>query len=268
MRKWLRNIRGEHFAFTGKAWLQRQELEDIIRSRGGIPTRGGGKVTSETTVLVRGDSSVWKYGKYGTKEQKASELVRNGAKISVVHDSEFRKLLEHKTPARIVDRIAGEPVEWLTAPRKQQFVRAASIRGPLDREHSALGRVEQSYLRGRLFDGKDQATCSLCGRNLPVGLLIAAHVKPRSECSRSERLDVPNIVFSVCLLGCDALYEQGLLGVSKGGRILVSTTQSCRAIKAVFRGFRGRVCPEWNSERMKYFNWHLRHQFQGSKDIS
>jgi hypothetical protein len=142
------------------------------------------------------------------------------------------------------------------------------MKGPLDREHSVLGRVEQSYLRHILFDGKEHADCSLCGRSLPVGLLIAAHVKPRSECSRRERLDVPNIVFSVCLLGCDAFYERGFLGVGKRGRIVVSTAQSGRAIKAEFRRFRGRTCRDWNKGREEYFNWHLTRRFQGANGPS
>jgi len=54
------------------------------------------------------------------------------------------------------------------------------------------------------------SSCSLCGQLLPVELLVAAHIKPRSECSRRERLDFENIVFGVCVLGCDALYEKGL----------------------------------------------------------
>jgi hypothetical protein len=74
MRKWLRHIRGEHFAFTGKAWLQRHRLVDIVRTRGGRPTGGNGKVTSETTVLVRGDSSAWKYRKYGTNPNNSRFL--------------------------------------------------------------------------------------------------------------------------------------------------------------------------------------------------
>lgn len=267
MKKWLRSIRGEYVAFTGSAWLQRHELEHIVRSRGGIPTGGGGKVTGDTTVLVRGDSSVWKYGKYGTKEQKAAQLVRQGAAISLVHDSEFRKLIEDRRPARTADRIAGEPVEWLALPTKKQFIQVAKIKGPLDREHSVLGRVEQSYLRRILFNGAEHAECWLCSRSLPVSLLIAAHVKPRSECSRRERLDVPNIVFSVCLLGCDALYERGFLGVGRRGRILVSTAQSSRAIKAEFRRFRGRTCKHWE-ERTGYFNYHLTRRFQGANGPS
>lgn len=264
MTSWLRNIRGEHIAFTGKAWLSRHELQRIVRRKGGVPSAGA-EVTGATTVLVRGDSSVWAFGEYGTKERKAAELVRKGQSISLVHDSEFRKLLAGGRPARIADRIAGDPVQWLAMPTKRRFNRAASISGPLDREHTVLGRVEQSYLRHILFGQSGHAGCSLCGRVLPVGLLVAAHIKPRSECSRRERLDVKNIVFGVCLLGCDALYERGLVGVRERGRILVSAAPTSRAVTAALRGLRGRSCDAWNLACAGYFRWHWLRRFQGAQ---
>jgi hypothetical protein len=206
---------------------------------------------------------VWAFGDYGTKEQHAAHLVRNGAPISLVYDSEFRKLLETGRPAQIADWIAGDLVQWLTPTTKRQFMRAASMKGPLDREHTTLGRVEQSYLRQILFRGAELARCSLCGSRLPVGLLIAAHVKPRSECSRIERLDAPNVVFSLCLLGCDALYERGLVGVGEGGKILISAAPSAVLLKAVLKRFKGRACTAWNTATAGYFKWHLISRYQG-----
>ncbi len=264
MRKWLRNIDGEYVAFTGRAWRSRADLQRIVRRKGGIPTAGG-EVTGDTTVLVRGDSSVWAFGEYGAKEQKAARFIKKGAVISLVHDSEFRKLLENGSPARVADRMAGEPVQWLATATKRQFERAARKEGPLDREHTTLGRVEQSYLRHLLFREAEQATCSLCGCRLPVALLVAAHVKPRSECSRRERLDAENIVFSVCLLGCDALYERGLIGVRESGCISTSAAQASPAVNAVLRRFKGRSCKAWNTGTATYFNWHLMRRFEGSQ---
>ena len=37
---------------------------------------------------------------------------------------------------------------------------------------------------GRIvFDGRDIGTCALCGRKLPIELLVVAHLKRRSACS-------------------------------------------------------------------------------------
>jgi hypothetical protein len=261
MRKWLRSVRGEFVAFTGTAWLVRHELRRRVNRKGGIPIHG---IPSITTVLVRGDSSVWKHGDYGTKELDAARLIRKGASISLVYDSEFRKLLERGKPARVADRIAGEPVLWLVPATERQFHQAANKRGPLDQEHTVLGRLEQSYLRHALFGETEHATCSLCGRRLPVTLLIAAHLKPRSDCSRRERLDVESIVSSMCLLGCDVLYERGLIAVGKDGGIRVSTVQSSSTIRDVLRVFRGRRCAAWNATTAGYFEWHLNRRFQGA----
>jgi hypothetical protein len=103
---------------------------------------------------------VWAFGDYGTKEWDAARLIRKGASISLTHDAEFRKLVEQGRRARIADRVAGEPVRWVVPATRREFERAAKIDGPLDREHSVLGRLEQSYLRSRLFKGMEEAICS------------------------------------------------------------------------------------------------------------
>jgi hypothetical protein len=238
----------------------------LVRRKGGITTSG--EVTSATTVLVRGDSSVWAYGDHGTKERAVAQLIRKGASISVIPDTEFRKLLEQRRWARISDRVAGEPILWVASATQRQFKEVAKIEGPLDREHTHRGRVEQSYLRSRLFGTAEEATCSLCGRRLPVNLLVAAHVKPRSECLRRERLDAQNIVASMCLLGCDALYERGLIAVSEGGKIRVTAAHSSRVVKAALRRFREQTCDAWNSSNALYFKWHLQRRFQGPHSAS
>jgi hypothetical protein len=266
MRKWLTSVSDEHIAFTGKAWIRRKTLKRLVCRKGGIVTSGD--VTSATTVLVRGDSSVWAYGDHGTKEKAVAQLIRRGASISVIPDTEFRELLEQGRRARLSDRVAGEPILWVAPATKRQFKEVARIEGPLDREHTHRGRVEQSYLRSLLFGTAEEAPCSLCGRELPVSLLVAAHVKPRSDCSRRERLDAQNIVASMCLLGCDALYERGLVAVSEGGKIQVTAVHSSRALKGALQQFREQTCDAWNSATAPYFKWHMERRFQGAHSSS
>lgn len=253
------SIAGENIAFTGKAWLRRTELQRMVSRLGGTPTPKGA-VTKATTVLVRGES--WAVREYGKKERKAAELVRKGSRIALVHEVEFRKLIEEGRPARVSDHLAGQPFDWLRSVTNKQFRKAAAIAGPLDREHSVRGRVEQSFLRGCLFGDSEEWECSLCGRRLPLGLLVAAHIKPRSDCSRSERLDALNVVFSLCLLGCDALYERGLVAVGPAGRIMVNSVGQTRVVQRVLRQYRGRKCTAWKRTNTQYFYWHLKHRFQ------
>ena len=256
MRKRVMSIKGEHVAFTGKAWKLRKDICKEIERQGGRAS--GRSLSSKSTILVRGS---WQENEAGQKERRAAEMIRHGSGISVVAAEEFQKLLEQGRPAKVMDRVAGEPVEWLRGATPQEFRSAAKISGELDFLHTALGRVEQAFLRRRLFGDADEACCALCGRNLPVALMIAAHIKPRSECSRAERLDAENIVFGVCLLGCDALYERGLISV-KNGRI-VTASHGSKALRQLLQPYQRRKCPGWTLSKTPYFDWHYERRFAG-----
>ena len=259
MRRRIWKIDGEYVAFTGKAWEIRKKLWKKVISLGGIATAKGA-LTSRSTILVRGR---WPNNEFGAKERKAAELIRSGRPIAIVPDLDFKKLIENGRPAKVTDRVAGEPIEWLMSPTRKVFEKIAKISGPLDNVHSAKGRVEQAFLRNKLFGQADEAICCLCGQKLPTNLMVAAHIKPRSQCSRKERLDAENIVFGVCLLGCDALYERGLLAIESRGRILTASAHDCKSLKNVLTRYGGRTCPAWKTTSAKYFSWHHEKQFQG-----
>ena len=259
--QWLTHLDGESIAVTGTVWCPQSELLKRAR-RLGAKVSSNGRITAETTLLVRGASSLWQYGDYGWKELRAAQLIREGHRISLVHDFEFRKVLDGGRRARLLDRIAGQPIEWLTGVTKKQFEAVARIDGPLDREQTTRGRVEQSFLRWNLFGRREEDRCSLCGRLLPTSLLVAAHIKPRSECSKKERLDVKNIVFGLCVLGCDALYERGLLIVGREGAIRTSEAGNSAALRRILPWFCGRKCTAWRTESASYFAWHASRRFQ------
>lgn len=262
MAKFKRTLTNECVAFTGRAWRARSEIARVVRRLGGsISSRY--EVTEKTTILVRGSCAVWKYGDHGRKERHAAELLRHGRDIALIHDSEFRKLVEHQVPARISDHFVGQPTEWLVGSTEREFRRSAAIAGPLDREHTTRGRVEQAFLRHDLLGDVEEAECCICGRRLPPSLLVAAHIKPRSECLRRERLDVRNIAFTVCLLGCDALYERGLISVRTGGKLRVSRISGNSGLRDVLETLTKRKCSAWAASKARYFDWHLNNRFQG-----
>ena len=122
----------------------------------------------------------------------------------------------------------------------------------LDRQHAGLGRKEQGYLRGLLFKDEKDALCSLCGRRLPVELLVAAHIKPRADCASRERRDFTHIAFALCLLGCDALYERGLVAVEKGGRIVVAKADS-KLLARHLASLARRRCSAWTPDSAESF---------------
>src|SRR5688500_10260595 len=83
----------------------------------------------------------------------------------------------------------------------------------LDRQVQTTARIEQAYLRRRLFGDRPTGTCAICGQELPTDLLVAAHIKRRASSDQTERADVRNNVMAACAFGCDDLYERGYLSV-------------------------------------------------------
>jgi hypothetical protein len=78
-----------------------------------------------------------------------------------------------------------------------------------------------------------------------------------------ERLYAKNIVFRLCLLGCDTLYERGLNAASPGGRICISSVGDSPDHEKLLGLFKGKECPAWTRTNAYYFDWHLTRRFQG-----
>ena len=258
----LTSVRGKRIVLTGKCWCVRGDLKYLIESAGGIFRED---VTGSTDVLVRGESDNWLHDKFGLKEAAAAKQIQNGSPLVVIGDLEFQKVLEKRKPGRCMEYVAGQPVAWLLpSPQQNQFDRIARIPGPTDRLQIVHQRTEQSFLRSQLFRNSEKGQCDLCGRELPLSLLVAAHIKPRSTCTTAERLDFSCIVFAACLLGCDALYERGYVSVGDSGHIV---TASVKGLPATLREqlctVRNRACPAWHKGTAKYFASHWRRQFLG-----
>jgi hypothetical protein len=127
---------------------------------------------------------------------------------------------------------------------------------------TAIRRLEQGLLRRTLLPGTT-GICDLCGDELPVQFLVAAHVKKRSVCSDSERLDIPAIAMVACKFGCDALYEEGYLAVDHQGLIVISSLAPKRGAAAGYLArLNGRVTPAFNPVRAAYFGWHHGHTYK------
>ena len=134
----------------------------------------------------------------------------------------------------------------------------------LDQQVRGSARVEQGFLRRRLFGSRPVGPCALCGRELPVDLLVAAHIKKRSACSHEERLDVDHIVMAACRLGCDNLFELGYIAVDENGTIIASVPESIKtdALNVAVTQVEGRRCAAFNDRSRMYFDWHRSHTFR------
>jgi hypothetical protein len=260
--KTLKTIKGLTVAITGRCWKIRPDLAALIRKAGGRVTSSY-SVTRSTDVLVRGASESWAFGTYGEKEDAAARLIQAGQQLFVVDDYEFEKLIEKARPARLSTVLAGQPTEWFRPVRNDKaFIRSCNIAGPLDREYTARGRVEQAYLRSKLFNRAVKAKCALCGDVFPTDLLIAAHIKPRSECALSERRDASHVVFPLCLLGCDSLYERGFVSVGPEGRAVTSSRDLPSSVRNHLKRISGRKCLSWKKNSSAYFLWHHDRRFR------
>jgi hypothetical protein len=87
-------------------------------------------------------------------------------------------------------------------------------------------RIEQGLLRKYLIDqsllaSNNGSKCQICNKYYPANLLIAAHVKKRSLCNDSEKLDIKNIAMLQCA-SCDKLFENGYIYISDMGKIEIN----------------------------------------------
>jgi len=127
----------------------------------------------------------------------------------------------------------------------------------LDPDSISKGRAEQSLLRAFLLNGRAQAPCVLCNRDFPENMLVAAHIKNRSKCSNSEKLDFGNVAALMCKLGCDDLFEKKYIYVEHGkivGNFYVTLTDTLtEAIKAL----EGKSVANWANSK-KYYVWHAK----------
>ncbi|EPD54165.1 hypothetical protein HMPREF1210_00150 [Paenisporosarcina sp. HGH0030] len=129
---------------------------------------------------------------------------------------------------------------------------------PLDSEGKSKKRTEQSFLRKYLFNNNKYGTCGICSETLPVGFLVASHIKKRYLCSNEEKLDYQNIVMPMCKLGCDELYERGYIAILDG-EISLTNKESTDTLNKYLNKVNGLKCSYWNINTMGYFDWHRKH---------
>ena len=120
---------------------------------------------------------------------------------------------------------------------------------------SSHARKEQRILHAILFQGKTEARCAICHELLPVDLMVAAHIKPRSKCSEKERKN-PNIVMPLCKIGCDDFFEKGYLQVNGKGIICKNSKKNISAkLNKLLDNKAGGICDYFNDETSKFFKY-------------
>ena len=100
--------------------------------------------------------------------------------------------------------------------------------------------------------------CACCNRELPISLLVTAHIKKRAFCSLNEKLD-KNIVIPMCKFGCDEIFEKGYISVKDGKFIELDKTPSTSHLKSYIQKVNGNICNYYNGSTLPYFIWHFDH---------
>ncbi|HBP6834526.1 TPA: HNH endonuclease [Pseudomonas aeruginosa] len=117
-----------------------------------------------------------------------------------------------------------------------------------------LARVGQGAFRKKLI--KHWGKCSATGCS-QIDILKASHIKPWSESSNAERLDVFNgLLLSPSL---DALFDKGYVSFDDEGKILISPYVSSRDRQILNCSTELRV--GLSSQHLKYLAWHREHLY-------
>lgn len=125
---------------------------------------------------------------------------------------------------------------------------------------SSKSRQESRIFRKYLFGKTRTHTCDFCNKKLPTRLLVAAHIKPRADCTDAEKRDL-NVIFRACKLGCDELFEQSYLIVDLSGKIsgTENLEKSTVELKQYASQLIGKTCNAFNDSNRSYFAWRASH---------
>ena len=125
----------------------------------------------------------------------------------------------------------------------------------LDVDSTSKARKEQAFLRAFLVNGRTNSQCVLCGEEYPIEFLVAGHIKKRSECSNTEKLDFENVSALMCKSGCDDLFEKGYIYVSSGAVCKNTKRKTTPALDSVISRIDGNTISNWHGSR-EYYKYH------------
>jgi hypothetical protein len=256
----------------GRPNRQWTDARQLLRSLLGVELRTA--TGSPNTVLkLAGDNVYVKTGKSAAGQPVPIAWVQNGLDLlwrdrSVPINTE---VLEHRSSfvGAVLASLPGaafvkDPVRVTLDPPTAPDIATDPHFGTLDRTAQVKIRVEQSYLRDQLADGRESAPCALCGHTYPLRFLVAAHIKKRSLCTDDERRDVRNVAMLACTFGCDSLYEAGWISVDDTGQVLVADDPGFPGRLAEHLAhLRTRRCTAHNPTSEPYFDWHRTTTFAG-----
>ena len=146
-------------------------------------------------------------------------------------------------------------VESVDESKIDRILRELSELEDTDMEILSKKRLEQAYLKTLLFDSKTKDNCACCGKEYPVSYLVTAHIKKRAFCTLDERKD-KNVVFPMCKMGCDEIFERGYVSVEGGNFISLDKAPITDPLSTYINEVVGNSCSYYNDDTKDYFLWH------------
>jgi hypothetical protein len=245
----------------------RSRLDAVLSSRGSAKVHGMGKAVATPILLIAHPD------RYGVWNEPSEE----GMQTLGIWPNNYRGLSEGVKYERMnallrrlrddlgVDFWTLDALWWRlgtlggtsqsTAYTQEQYEEVSLTLDELDARREELVRVEQGFVRNKLFGVDREAECGICGVRYPIGLLRAAHIKRRAACSAEEKRDFRNNVVPMCTFGCDELFERGYI-VVRHGHIEVIPRPRTPAVDDYLTKIRNRPCLLFYSDRRPYFEWH------------
>ncbi len=169
--------------------------------------------------------------------------------ISVLSDEEGTRLLDRLAIAADV-------------PEERAAERSSGVelwdRGETDAVTIARRRREQAHLRAYLLGQRAAASCDICGREFPAGLLVAAHIVPRAVTDDEHRKDFAAIAMLACSLGCDDLFERGYVVVDEAGVVRRGRTAETSSLVSVVDQLADGLCTAHSDRTAAEFAAHAR----------
>jgi len=212
---------------------------------------------------TRADGATWEYAFFLTDLEPVDipvERFNSAAGYKLNNIIQGFNVLPPDRSEHVLDALELGPNIGATLPSASEVERARrrleELAADMNLPITAYRRAEQESLRTILLGGKQTERCAICARHLPVDLLVTGHIRPRHSCSPEQRRDLANVM-AVCLLGCDALFENGYVTVDDSGRI--RTEESAKAhphLATAAQALEGSACNAWNANSAQYFAWH------------
>lgn len=244
----------------------RREVEELLRHFGS---------TSEHADWPLGrDSEIWQQrgsepdAQVGFTAPAAALLANPVVRAEAIYVLRTEHLSEIADQAALLDRVGLVGVaEQAMIDMRTAFDSVSVVTLPslppdtLDKMTAAVRRVEQAELRKLVVGTDDTAQCALCGHTFPLRYLVAAHIKPRSQCTDEERRDLRNVAMAACSFGCDMLFELGYITVDEEGWIRTAEAMPDGRFADHVNLVGTRRCSAHRPETEPYFAWHRTNRF-------